>query len=99
MLRTDKILKWVKGPKVLDVGCTGHNVEIGSPYWLHGRLRQQFSNVVGIDVFSQNVLAEDYRPDDPSRRYRTFVRLITWLRPVIPKRLRNNTNAVRSDAR
>lgn len=36
-------------------------------------------------------LIEDYRPDDPSRRYRTFVRLITWLRPLIPKRLRNNT--------
>ena len=201
MLRTDQIMKWIKGPKVLDVGCTGHEVEIGSPYWLHGRLHQQFPNTVGIDTSCRNVLAlqekgfsnvhvqnaerfslpekfdtivageliehlsnpgmflgrarehlanggrvvlttpypfsllytlyalfkfpktcqnpehtcwfcprtlrtlaerygykvvhfdliEDYRPDDPSRRYRTFVRLITWLRPLIPKRLRNNT--------
>lgn len=201
MLRTDQIMKWIRGPKVLDVGCTGHEVEIGSPYWLHGRLRQRFPDIVGIDSSSLNVLAlqgkgfrnvyvqnaeefslpkkfdtivageliehlsnpgmflrcarehladggrvvlttpypfsllytlyalfkfpktcqnpehtcwlcpqtlktlaerygykvvhfdliEDYRPEDPSRRYRTFVRLITLLRPLIPKRLRNNT--------
>jgi len=54
-LRTDVILKWVKGPGVLDVGCTGHSVEIGSPSWLHGRLRAQFPSVAGIDVSTENI--------------------------------------------
>src|SRR5579863_1300913 len=53
--RTDVILKWVKGPSVLDVGCTGHTLEIGSPGWLHGRLREQFPSVVGIDISAENI--------------------------------------------
>jgi SAM-dependent methyltransferase len=53
--RTEKILHWVKGPKVLDVGCTSHTLELGSPHWLHGRLREKFSSVVGIDVSMKNV--------------------------------------------
>ncbi|MFQ5682186.1 MAG: class I SAM-dependent methyltransferase [Candidatus Binatia bacterium] len=36
-------------------------------------------------------LVEDYRPDDTSRRYRCFVKLIYRLRWIIPKRLRCNT--------
>ena len=35
-LRTDVILEWVKGPSVLDVGCTGHALQVGSDGWLHG---------------------------------------------------------------
>jgi len=54
-LRTDVILRWVKGPSVLDVGCTGHAVDIGSPSWLHGRLREQFPSVVGLDISAENV--------------------------------------------
>lgn len=54
-LRTDTILKWVEGPSVLDVGCTGHGLGIGSPGWLHGRLREQFPSVVGIDISSENI--------------------------------------------
>lgn len=54
-LRTDKTLDWVRGPKVLDVGCTSHVVEVGSPYWLHGRLRQKFPEIVGIDISRENV--------------------------------------------
>jgi SAM-dependent methyltransferase len=53
-LRTDAILKWVKGPEVLDVGCTGHFVNIGSPQWLHGRLREKFPSVSGIDISEEN---------------------------------------------
>ena len=56
-LRTDTILKWVKGPSVLDVGCTGHEVELGSPRWLHGRLRERFPTVVGIDISEENIAA------------------------------------------
>jgi len=55
--RTDMILSWVKGPGVLDVGCTGHSVDIGSPRWLHGRLREQFPSVVGIDLSAENIAA------------------------------------------
>lgn len=54
-MRTDKTLNWVSGPKVLDVGCTSHVVEVNSPYWLHGRLREKFPEVVGIDISRENV--------------------------------------------
>jgi SAM-dependent methyltransferase len=54
-VRTDATLRWVKGPKVLDVGCTGHMVEIGSPHWLHGRLRENFPSVTGVDISAENV--------------------------------------------
>lgn len=54
-LRADETLKWVKGPKVLDVGCTSHRVEIGSPHWLHGRLVEMFPDVVGIDISNENI--------------------------------------------
>lgn len=53
--RTSELLKWVTGPKVLDVGCTSHNVEVGSPYWLHGQLRERFPDVTGIDISYENV--------------------------------------------
>lgn len=54
-LRTDLILQWVKGPSVLDVGCTGHALAVGSRGWLHGRLREQFTTVVGIDISRENI--------------------------------------------
>ena len=53
--RADVILRWVKGPNVLDVGCTGHAVEIESARWLHGRLREQFPSVAGIDISAENI--------------------------------------------
>lgn len=56
-MRTDATLNWVKGPKVLDVGCTGHVVEIGSRYWLHGCLREKFPSVTGVDISAENVEA------------------------------------------
>lgn len=201
MLRSEIILQWVKGSAVLDVGCAGHVPEPGSPYWVHGRLRERFPTVVGIDFNENNIgmlkglgyeslyvasaedfslpqkfdtivageliehlsnpglflkrckehlapegrvvlttphpfsllsilyamfkypktcqnpehtcwfcpqtlrelgerhgfrvmhwdLIESYRPDNPSSRYRLFVRFISILRPIIPKLLRNNT--------
>lgn len=53
--RTDTTLEWVRGPSVLDVGCTGHVVEIDSPLWLHKRLREGFPSVTGIDISAENV--------------------------------------------
>jgi cyclopropane fatty-acyl-phospholipid synthase-like methyltransferase len=53
--RVDKTLSWVTGPMVLDVGCTSHEIELNSEYWLHGRLRKKFPGVVGIDVSRDNV--------------------------------------------
>lgn len=53
--RASELLKWVKGPKVLDVGCTSHTVEVGSLYWLHGQLRQRFPDMTGIDISQENV--------------------------------------------
>lgn len=47
--RVDAILEVVRGPDVLDVGCAGHVPKLGSPYWLHGRLRDRF-NVSGIEI-------------------------------------------------
>ena len=53
--RVDFILPYVQGPKVLDVGCAAHVPEPGAPYWLHGRLREKFPCVTGIDLNEQNV--------------------------------------------
>jgi cyclopropane fatty-acyl-phospholipid synthase-like methyltransferase len=54
-MRSDEILDRVIGPDVLDVGCAGHVPNPGSPYWLHGRLRQKFPVVVGIDLNMENI--------------------------------------------
>lgn len=45
----------VSGPDVLDVGCAGHIPKPGSLYWLHGRLRERFSSVIGIDLNLENI--------------------------------------------
>jgi len=48
--RAQQILPWVKGPKVLDVGCAAHAMDFDDPNWLHGLLRQRFPETVGIDI-------------------------------------------------
>jgi SAM-dependent methyltransferase len=53
--REDQILEWVRGPAVLDVGCTDHVVRESSVYWLHQHLRQKFPHVVGIDISEENL--------------------------------------------
>jgi 2-polyprenyl-3-methyl-5-hydroxy-6-metoxy-1,4-benzoquinol methylase len=63
--RTSDILQWVKGPAILDVGCTGHSVEATSPDWLHGRFRASFPKVVGIDIDPDNIkILEDLGYND-----------------------------------
>ena len=55
MTRSEQILNQVVGPNILDVGCAGHIPKPGSPYWLHGRLREKFPVVTGIDVNVGNI--------------------------------------------
>jgi SAM-dependent methyltransferase len=54
-MRSDDILNKVFGPDVLDVGCAGHIPKPGSAYWLHGRLREKFPSLVGIDLNEGNI--------------------------------------------
>jgi len=53
--RITKILRYVKGPAVLDVGCAGGSANPDSPYWLHKYLRDRFPKVIGIDINEQAV--------------------------------------------
>lgn len=53
--REEIILEWVKGPNVLDIGCTDHIVRDESPYWLHQYLRSKFPRVIGIDISEENL--------------------------------------------
>ena len=55
MSRVDEILRWVQGPKILDIGCTGHELEVDSKEWVFGSLNQHFQNVVGIDISEANI--------------------------------------------
>lgn len=78
-MRSEAIIKYVEGPRVLDVGCTDHIVKIGKPEWLHGRLRDHFEDVTGIDISEENLnlmkeygipnlylqSAEDFHFDEP----------------------------------
>ena len=54
-MRVQKLLSHVTGPDVLDIGCAGHLPKPGSPYWLHGKLREKFPNIVGVDLNEVNV--------------------------------------------
>lgn len=53
--RIDRVLRWTRGPDVLDVGCVDHSVDTGSPLWLHGVLRRRFPNVVGVDMSEEGI--------------------------------------------
>ena len=55
--RVNRILSHTRGNRVLDVGCAAVAPEPGSSHWLHGRLREKFHHVVGIDINGQNVQA------------------------------------------
>lgn len=54
--RTTEILRFVTGPDVLDVGCTGHSIAPTSTGWLHGALRNRF-RVTGVDISAENIAA------------------------------------------
>lgn len=55
MIRSETIIKHVIGPDVLDIGCAGHKVTPDSPYWLHGRLREKFPSIFGLDYSAENI--------------------------------------------
>jgi SAM-dependent methyltransferase len=55
MLRADTIIGWVRGPNVLDVGCAAHVPEPGNPHWVHGRLREKYPEMAGIDISEKNI--------------------------------------------
>lgn len=57
--RIEVILNYCKGPRVLNIGCAGAG---GAPkwnnateYWLHGKLAEQFDEVVGIDIARERI--------------------------------------------
>ena len=51
MSRVRAILQRVRGPSVLDVGCTGYAGEhIEARHWVHRHLREKFTDVAGIDL-------------------------------------------------
>ena len=53
--RIRKILEYCRGD-ILDIGCLQHNIDkTNSANWLHGKLCENFKNVVGIDI-SEDVL-------------------------------------------
>ncbi len=49
------IQRYCKGKRVLDVGCVGHTVPPTHPLWLHKRIAEVASHVVGIDIESKKV--------------------------------------------
>lgn len=56
--RIDEVMKLVEGPDVLDIGCSGQagrRSQLGSPWWLHGRLLQRFPSTVGLEYSASNV--------------------------------------------
>lgn len=53
--RARRLVEFVRGPRVLDVGCAGHVVEPDSPHWLHGQLLKRFPEVVGIDQNAEKI--------------------------------------------
>lgn len=58
--------------------------------WFCLKTLMELANRHGFKVVHWNLI-EDYRLDSPSLRYRIFVRFISLMRRLIPKRLRNNT--------
>jgi 2-polyprenyl-3-methyl-5-hydroxy-6-metoxy-1,4-benzoquinol methylase len=53
--RIELIQRYCRGKRVLDVGCVGHTVPPTHPLWLHKRIAEVASRVVGIDIESEKV--------------------------------------------
>lgn len=49
------MIDYVRGDRILDVGCAGHVPKLSSPYWLHGQLQENHLFMVGIDISEANV--------------------------------------------
>ncbi len=55
MNRTDTILEFVEGPRVLDIGYVGQMLRKGAPNWLHDKLINCNYEVWGIDISTKDV--------------------------------------------
>lgn len=53
--RIERVLRWARGPDVLDVGCVDHSADTCSPLWLHGVLARRFPDVVGVDISREGI--------------------------------------------
>jgi 2-polyprenyl-3-methyl-5-hydroxy-6-metoxy-1,4-benzoquinol methylase len=53
--RIELIQRYCRGKKVLDVGCVGHTVPPSHPLWLHKRVAEVASYVLGIDIEPEKV--------------------------------------------
>jgi SAM-dependent methyltransferase len=54
--KLDWIIPYVRGRKVLDLGCVRHSIEeTEKPGWLHGAIRAEARSVVGVDYLSDAV--------------------------------------------
>ena len=50
------LVKYVRGKKVLDIGCVQHNPDnYRSRYWVHGALAEVTTKIVGIDLYRPGV--------------------------------------------
>ena len=53
--RALSILKWARGPDVLDLGFIGELAGVGSPLWLHDSIRTRFPSAWGLDASQEAV--------------------------------------------
>lgn len=60
MSRVQEVLRWTRGPDVLDIGCSGQHGRhsaLDSPWWLHGQLLERHPETWGLE-FSQELVDE-----------------------------------------
>jgi len=53
--KLDFIGKYVKGKRVLDLGCVCHQLDIAYPPWLHGYICERADSVLGVDVLEAEI--------------------------------------------
>ncbi len=56
--RIELVLDATRGPSVLDIGCSGQegrHSDLGSQWWLHGRLLERFDIVWGVEYSAEGV--------------------------------------------
>ncbi len=56
--KKDWIIPYVKGKKVLDLGCVQHSIdETKKAEWLHGIIRKHAASVIGVDYLASEVVS------------------------------------------
>lgn len=55
--RVNPLIQFVKGKKVLDIGCVGMGVEdtYGGKNWIHGKMAKVAKKVIGIDIQKKEI--------------------------------------------